>query len=469
MLRPQDVVEVVNSRASDLEMYCETIDIMDGELGPYVDKQLSQQLSKQSYWQAKQRLAPINVLPKIIDKLTNIYQTSVSRTTELETDQKLVDYYVKETALNSQMNCANEFYNSPCGAALIQPYVYKNKPRLRVIPNDKFVLYSDDPYEPNIPTDVILIYGKGQEKYYWVYNEKKIYATDGKRILTELMLAAGMTDDSNFIGKLPFVYANSAKYKLVPTPDRDGLTMVKLLPVMMTDLNHAAMFQCFSILFIKNAQSQVLQYSPNAVWELNVNPATPDNNPEIGSIKPEVDYDQVIKLVESQLSMWLGSKGIKSSSIGGLTQDNFASGISKIIDEMDTYEARQKQVTTFMSVEEKLWDLIANYLHPYWIANRQIEDVGLFSPNVKVTTKFAVQLPQQSRGTVVKDLQLEVAAGFISRKRAIAKLNPEFSEKEIQDLMEDIDEENNGPAESVGGNPDGPQAGSEAATSGPGS
>jgi hypothetical protein len=449
MLRPEDVLNIVQTSADRLAFYDEALDILDGRISPYIDILLQRQLSLQSYWQAKQRMSPINILPKIVDKLTNIYQTSVIRTTPNESDQMLVDYYVKQTAMNVQMNCANELYNSPCNAALIQPYVYKGKPCLRAIPNGTFVVYSDDPVQPNKPTHIILIYGTQNNRMFWVFSDEEIYATDGITIRYDVMAARGIESTVNEIGKIPFVYINSSKYKLVPTPDEDGLTLCKLIPLMLTDLNHASMFQCFSILYMINANDQALKYAPNAVWQMNANPATPDLKPEIGSIKPEVDYDQVLGLIEKQMAMWLGTKGIRPSSVGSLTSDNFASGISKVIDEMDTFEAREKQVATFQNAEKEYWSLISDHLHPYWTATKQIENVGLFSPNIEVSTTFAVQLPMQSRGQVVKDLKEEVSAGFTSRKRAISKLNPDLSSAKIDEMIREIDEEMNGETEEI--------------------
>lgn len=467
-MRPQDILEIVRNHAAEIAFNDEAIDILDGNLSPYIDKLLRKQLSTQSYWQAQQRMAPINILPKIIDKLTNIYQTSVIRTTERKSDQDLLDYYVKQTDLNAQMNVANELYNL-CGATLIQPYTYNGKPYIRAIPNDKFVIYSENSVQPNQPTHVILIYKRGDKQIFWVFSETEIYATDGRNILTDVMLEQGIIGTDNPIGKIPFLYVNSAKHKLCPTPDKDGLTICKLLPVMLTDLNHAAMFQCFSILYMINATDSALQYAPNAVWQMNSNPATPELKPEIGSIKPQVDYEQVLKLIESQLSMWLGTKGIRASTVGGLTAENFASGVSKVIDEMDTFEARQKQVNTFTRAEGQMWDLICNYMWPYWTSTGQVENVGLFSPNVEITTQFATQLPLQSRGQVVTDLKNEVAAGFISRHRAIQKLNPELSEEQIDELIAEIELEltgNDNPTEGNDSSPTRVDASAEEGTGG---
>jgi hypothetical protein len=139
--------------------------------------------------------------------------------------------------------------------------------------------------------------------------------------------------------------------------------------------------------------------------------------------------------------MWLNTKGIRAGSIGKLSQENLMSGISKIIDEMDTFEARQKQVTIFQVVEKELWNLILNHLHPYWMSKGTAPVNLTFSPTASIKTKFAVQLPAQTRGQVVKDVNEEYKAGFTSRKRALAQLNPELNPEQIDELMQEIDEE----------------------------
>lgn len=464
-MKPSDVPDIVRQSGGILQINNQAIDIFSGNIKPYVTELIKCQLSEQAAQQALNRNVPINILPKIIDKLTNIYQTSVIRTpsTDREQDKNLIGYYEKSSRMNVKMNCTNELYNL-CNASLLQPYVYNGKPQLRAIQNNHFIVYSDNPIDPTIPTHVILVYTRktksGPEQYYWVYSDTEIYAVDAQgRVATDIMMEAGMYDEfgnitgANPIGKIPFIYASASEYSLTPMPDEDGLTICKLLPVMLTDLNLAAMFQCFSILYIINGDQSGLKFSPNALWEIKQNPNS-EKAPEIGSIKPTVDYAQVINLVATELSTWLWTRGIRGGTVGQLSADNFASGISKIIDEMDTFEARQKQVSAFQKVENDYWNLIINNMHPYWISTGQIEQVGSFTPGCEVSTAFAVQLPLQSRGAVVKDLAEEVKSGFISRKRAISKLNPELSDKEVDDLISEIDEENSiDVAEDQGGNP----------------
>lgn len=421
------------------------LDIYEGNLTPYLEDDLRAQLSLQAFNQACHRMVPINVLTKIIDKLTNIYQTSVTREVldGTDSDKGLLSFYEDEMDINVQLNSANELFNL-CKSTLLHPYVYEGKPQLRVIQNDRFIVLSLDPINPTKPTHVIILAGKKQGKdLFWVYSDSQfmVMDSDGK-IDREEMIRHGMDDGLNPYGILPFVYVNQSKYNIMPKQDTDILKMTKVIPIMLTDLNLAAMFQSFTIMYAIDLKIENPTFTPNALWFLHSDP-TSDKNPQLGTLKPEVDFQEVLNLVQSELSMWLGTKGIRASSVGQLTTENFASGISKVIDEMDTYEARQKQVKAFLKAESQLWDLIFRYMHPYWVATGMVDNRALFSPGASVVTNFAVQLPMQTRGQVVRDLRDEYAAGFTTKKRAIQTLNPELSESEVDDLMEDIDEERN--------------------------
>lgn len=343
--------------------------------------------------------------------------------------------------LNESMNLSNELYNL-CRTSLIYPYIFKGRPKYRVIQNDRFVVYSDDPMNPEVPTHVILLAGfdANGKKIFWVWSKDEFQVIDSnEEIRRDLMAQFDNPQGVNPVGVLPFVYVNSSKANLTPPPDYDALKIVKLLPVMLSDLNAASMFQCFSILYTVDVNDADLKFSPNAIWNLKSD-ATTDKKPEVGSIKPTVDYDQVLKLIMEQLSLWLATKGIRPATVGALGAENFASGISKVIDEMDTFEARQKQVTTYLKAEKDFWKLITESMHPYWVGKGELEGVSaLFTPGAEVLTRFAVQLPQQSRGQIVRDVKEEYAAGFISRREAVAMLNPELTEEQIDEKIRLID------------------------------
>lgn len=443
LLSPDKVNEIVENHKSYLGFNYELLDIYDNNIGEYIERDLKDQLSPQSFQQAMHRLSPINILPKVIDKLTNIYQTAVTREVVEgnETDIFIFDKYREMMRVNEKMNIANELFNL-CQSTLLYPKVRNGIPILSSIENDKFIVHSSDPMNPTEVTEIILLAGKRNDvSIYWCWDANYFWVTDSDgKTRYDIMAEFENEDGLNPIGRLPFVYINESQRCLMPKQDKDMMKIIKLIPVMLSDLNLAAMFQCFSILYTIDAKQENLQFAPNAMWNLKSDP-TSDKAPQIGSIKPNVDYTQVMSLTESQLSMWLGTKGIKASSIGGLTQDNFASGISKIIDEMDTFEARQKQTTTFEQAEKELWDLILNGMHPYWQKTGQIAISGTFSPTAFIKTEFAVQLPTQTRGQVVKDVKEEFMARFTTRRRALKKINPEMSDREIEKLEIELDEE----------------------------
>lgn len=443
MLSPKDIKEIVKSKSDYLAHQHTLIDIFEGNLCKYVDADMKNQLSYQSYEQARHRMAPINILPKVIDKLTHIYQTPVVRTVEggTETDKELVSWYEQNMDLNQRLNSANELYNL-CKSTLLYPFVAQGVPQLRVVLNDRFVVYSTDPIQPEKPTHVILLAGsEGEKQIFWTWDAETFQITDSdEKVRYDLMAQYQNPEGVNPLGRLPFVYVNASDHKLCPIIETDTLAVVKLLPIMLSDLNLAAMFQSFSIIYGIDVNDENIKFAPNAFWRLKSD-MTSDKKPEIGQIKPQVDFDQVLKLIESELSMWLGTKGIRAGAVGQLSPENFASGISKVIDEMDTFEAREKQVTEFKKAEVEFWDLLLNYMHPYWSETGQIDNPARATPTAEVITNFVKQLPQQSRGQIVRDVKEEYAAGFISRKRALRALNPELSSDQIDELMLEIDTE----------------------------
>jgi hypothetical protein len=442
MLDPKQVIDLVQSKRSYLAHNYMLIDIFENNLLPYIDCDMKKQFSLQMYEQAKIRTVPINILPKIIDKLTGIYNRPVLRAVidGSPKDKELQAWYQYKLRMNVKMNSANEFFNL-CKSTLIQPYIYQGVPYLRNILNDKFLVYSENEVDSTIPTYVIIISCEYGKEYYTVYSDTEfmICNSDGQ-IEYQMMQELYNEEGINPLGIIPFVYINSSQYRLYPKTDEDIIKLTKIIPIMLTDLNVAAMFQAFSIMYGIDLDDENLKMSPNAFWRLKSDP-TSDKKPELGMLKPQVDYAEVLNLIQSELMMWLGTKGIRASSVGSLTQENFSSGISKVIDEMDTYEARQKQIPFFESGEAQLWDLILKYMHPHWVKTGQIDNKALFDPNAFVQTVFAEQLPIKTRGEVVKEVREEFAAGFISRKNAIKKLNPGLGEDELQKYIEEIDEE----------------------------
>ena len=149
MINPSQVVASVRNASENLETACKTLDILEGCLEKYVIKSLERQLSPKVMRYAKERVVPINILPRYVDKLTNIYQTGVLRDVKdgVDEDDSLVSWYSDKFKINKIMHHGNRLFNA-CKSCLVHPYMTDKGPSLRVIPNDSFVVYSEDPINP---------------------------------------------------------------------------------------------------------------------------------------------------------------------------------------------------------------------------------------------------------------------------------------------------------------------------------
>lgn len=431
---------------SKLEHNACLFDIYEGNLVQYVLEALEKELSADTFKQAQFRVAPVNILRRLVEKLAKLYTRPPMRTISKETDVSLLDFYVKSFDINTVGGESNEFFNLFKNTAF-EPYLDALfNPRLRVIPSDRFFVFSTNPSDPMQVTHFVKIIGT---KYVglkectilYAYTDKEFIIQDSDGNVLDDMMIDRQLDGINPYGAIPFVYAVKSRQSLNPPSDTDTLAMTKLFPVLLTDLNYAVKFQCFSIIYGINVDEENLKMSPNVFWRLKGD-ATSGGVPSVGVIKPEVDSDKVIQLIQAELAMWLQSRNVRPGSVGSLTSENFASGVSKMVDEMDTVEERQRQVPYFKKFEEALWALLINNMHPVWSKSTGFPQSQQFSPSSFVTVEFNEQLPMQDRTVLLDSLIKEIGSGLTTVKIALKKLNPELNDAEIEILIKEIKEQN---------------------------
>lgn len=422
--------------------------ILEGDLLKFVNDHLRAEFSAQAFESVEPRVAPINFLKRIIDKLSKIYQQKPMRKIVggTDQDQELLNWYVKSMRLDSKLNVGNEYFNT-FKTNLNQVYVDDQIPKIRPIPNDRFFMYSTNMIDRTVPTQVVLPFGQQLRKdsqdqeykvdIFKVYSDDNIFLVDseGNILPNEIN-----PENENPFGTLNglFMYVNRSTNFLLPPEDSDTFRMTILIPVLLSDLNYAVKYQAFSLLYGINVDDEQIKMAPNAFLRFKQEPGD-DRKPEIGQIKPQVDISDTIQLIITELSMWLNSRNIRPGSISDVSAENMISGISKLVDEMDTSDDRQKQAEIYSAAEEHWWLGIMHRVHPYWVDTGAIAETRKFSPNAKVEVAFAEQLPALRRGQVVVDLDKEVQAGFISRETAMRKLNPEWDEDRFQEELQLIE------------------------------
>lgn len=422
-------------------------EIYEGSLLKYIEEDFEKSFSPESYKAIQPRISPINILKRVVDKLSTIYSEPPKRYIKNGTkqDEELLAWYEENMQINATMNIANELFNLHKTTTL-EPFVDEMLPRLRAVPSDRSLMLSQDKVDPTRPTvwvkymGQMMVSGTSVGVLFIYTDDDFIPVTTNGEVLEQVLIETDNLDGTNAAGAIPAVYINRSYHSIVPPVDTDMLRMTKIIPVLLSDLNYAVMFQSFSIIYGIDVDTENVRMSPNAFWTLKSDP-TSNKKPEVGMLKPSVDITEVNQHIMSLFSMWLHSKGIRPGTIGQLSGQGDISGISKMIDEMDTSEDRQKQIHHFKKAEYQFWKLITKNLHPYWMSQKMIDTNLMFSPNAQVVVEFQDQLPMIKRSDILKDLILELEKGMTTKARALKTLNPEMSEAEIANLLEEIEAE----------------------------
>jgi len=440
----KEIIEYIKKYEDNTEFNSSIFEILEGNLAAHVLASLQSQLSPNSYASAAERLSPVNIFRKVVNKVSTLYIGDVERKTEIESDQELVDYYEKSAGINSHFLEWNKGYNSYKNS-VVEIYEANGHIKTRTIPANMFLPYSDDPVDPLKVTAIIKFMGetvseRGEKvNKYWVYTADEFMPinSNGDVVAEDL----GESEGLNPYGVIPFVFVNKSKYLLVPMPDKDDYKMTVLLPVLLTDLNFAAKYMAHSIFYGIDIDSENLKISPDAFW--NFQSEEEGKAPQVGTIRPDVSIDEVITLIKEQMGVWLETKDIKAGSIGSINQANVASGVSKMIDEADATVNRKSQISTFQSAEMIFWKTLAS-VHNEAARSGRLENKAVFSEpmDLEVNVKYPDQKPMQTKLEIIEEASAELEAGLTSKRRMIKRLNPEMSDDEVSELLEEIEKEN---------------------------
>ena len=438
----REIIDYVKSHAQFLEQNKEALDIYDGNLRPYVDNILRSSLSANYYNAIRDRILPINILQRYANKVATTYSKPPQRECEDESLKPYLEYYESEFDINGSAQIA-DIYSVLFKGFAWEPYINKDGcPRLRELPFDRFLVMSESKSSPEEETIFIKIMGKKGKSdddillHVYTNEEFDAFYMNGSEASEYMMDNQGV----NLIGVIPFVYGKRQKHKLIPTLDTDMLAITKAIPAQLSDMAGALMFSCFPILYGIDLNAENMTLTPNAFWSLKSDKDS-DKTPVIGVLQPTADSEKVLAFVTSVFIMWLETKGIRVGSMGNTTGGNTASGISKIIDEMDVYEIKKKSMEWFAADEEELFNQKLPHIHNYWIKSGMLTDPeapGLISnpDKVEIEIEFEKPVPLLSRSEEIANVKSELEIGTISIEAAIKMLHPDYSEDVVSEMIE---------------------------------
>lgn len=425
-IKKRKIFEYVAKCKGQLAYDEDIFNILEGDVGYYLGAALKEQLNEKAACEAMQRACPINILRKIIDKLSKIYSQGVTRIATNPSDQELVDSY----DVNDYFMEANHQFNSYKRAGIeIYHDPDEQKVSFRNIPPQYYLPYSSSKIDPLKMTELIKIY----EDMTMVYSDETLEAFDKEG--NPILLPSG---GINEYGIIPFSYITRSKYLIMPKSDTDMKQMSILFPVLLSDLNFSIKYLTNPIIYGVDVDCGNLQRNPNVFWSFKT--IEEGKTPTIGSVTPDADIAGILNNVKEQMSFWLETKNIKADAIGVNNADQSQSGLALLIRNIDTTEDRNQQIIYFKKMEQDFWKRLAK-IHNYLADIGAIEDRRKFSEDFEITVKFPMQKPLEDRSQTVTRLKEEVDAGFTSREMAIKELNPDLDEDQIDELLEEIDED----------------------------
>ncbi len=437
----KQIIDYVKAHRQFLAQNTEALDIYEGNLKPYVDDILKSSLSANYYNSIKDRVLPINILQRFIDKVSTTYSKPPVRKSEIPKSQEFVDFYTATLQVNNSMSIADAYSHLFKGFAL-EPYINKNGiPALRELPFNSFLVMSDSLVNPEEETIFIKFMGKhGQDEdtmLLFVYTDEEFDAfylngTEASQYLVE-------NQGINVIGTIPFVYGKRQKNRLIPTLDSDMLSIAKAIPCMITDGAGAQLYQSFSIIYGVDISTENLKMSPNALWSIKSDRES-DKNPQLGVLSPTAQTDKIMEFVTTTFTLWLETKGVRVGSTGSADGQNLSSGISKIIDEMDVHELKRKSQYWFKQDEEELWNVKLPKIHNYWIKS------GLLNPSMlpplmdeqqdpQIEVEFEPPKPMITRMEEITEIKAEIELGTMTMEQAIRRLHPDMGEEVIAETL----------------------------------
>lgn len=439
----------IDSQAPRLAFNADIFKILEGNIKDLLESRMQADLGKKSFKHAVTRMAPINIFKKIVAKQTSIYNQPVMRTVENGTDEdlSLLRWYEKELNLNARLSRNNFLYNAYLYSLLqltltdVDPLTMIGKPFVRSVPNHQFLVMSVSETNPTSP-DVIIICmdkikndGGDDDDCYFVYSNYQFVIMNREGRIHTKEMQRHNADGTNPYLTTPYIYNNWSEHLSMPMIQPDNLELSLLIPLLLTDLNYAVKFQAFSTFVATDTDDTAIELSPNAVVFLKSDGS--GNKPSFEAIKPSIDIQQTLGLASSEMSLWLSSKGIRPGAIGSLGADEFASGVSKMIDESDTYESVKEQIGVYEQAESAFWTKLFKHIHPFWVAAGRIENTSLFSSGARVVTKFTQPKPMQPRSDLINELKTEIESGFTTLERAVRRLNPEMDDKAVLELIDE--------------------------------
>jgi len=445
----------------------------------YVVRELLKQFDDDTVREMNYSISNISIGRKIIDKLGRVYSSGVQRAGRDDSETEAIEKTSKLVELNRVMKRANRYlrmhHNTivgvlPCpvsnnGTELYeikvqayQPHLYdviedyydREKPKFVILSNYKMVtpqMTSVDPAKANRGASAVVPRktsdGKDQiiadhpnddganvEEYIWWSKYYHFTTNKAGEIISESV--------DNPIQELPFVnFAMDQEGSYWAQGGRDIFDGAILLNCMITNAHHIGVTQGYGQFWMKGkGLPRFIKAGVNKSILLEVESKDdPDpqlgfasSNPKLQELKAQIEMYAALLLTTNNLS----TKAVSSNLSGG---DNFASGISLIIDKAESIEDVQEQRDVFYHNEPIIFELISMWEQVYKNSLTDPFKQAMLPADVEAQIKFNDYKPIMSEKEKLENIKLRKELGINSMIELLMQDDQSLTQKQAEEKL----------------------------------
>lgn len=447
MLKNYSEIFISNERAERRQLFYNMHLMYEGGGRSLIEAKIQAEFKDQdAVKELSGRLVTLNFMKKIIDKSAGVYTEAPSRVVvdENEMDEDLLEIYedgLRVNMIQKEINRHLKMYKR----AMKKFYAdEKGRPRLLVKPAHSYEVFNHqntDPVSPDIVVELEQYANDPKDMILHWWSDESFWITDGKgEVKMDEMLSLGNTGE-NDIGALPFEYRVTSTTEIDPIVEDDLYYLCIAMPIVLTDLYFALKYQCWSIIYTVNADPKNVNVNPASIMHLK---GDPGQQVEVGQIKPQVDSDKVINLIEATINLMLSSKGLSAGTLStGQSAKDTVSGVSKMVDNAEVVADKKDQQEIFLVDETDLWDKLAKSMIPYWRRSRLLSS----RYNKEFSQDFMVAIVFKEPKTLMSEKErteislMQMKGGVKTRRSVVQELNPDWTDTMVENYLAELDEE----------------------------
>lgn len=440
----------------------------------YIKENLSYEFDPDSV--AEMRLiTSINLTKRIVQELSSVYTREPKREFSNASDDQLfhIEQLYDFCMFNAKCRVANQYYNLQNQGTFYfipQDGYIKAKPlplqSFDVIPDsensEKAYAYILNTWDLDLRNSRIRQeYNETDSRYRSnnSINETIADENDRRRMqrmvvwtpeLTYTMNGFGeITDEvvANPIGMLPFIdFANGEKdSQFFVRRGSDiaefGIEMGTILSDTATTSRNQGYAQ--GVVY-STEQPKFVKGNHNKWLWMQLDPERPETRPELQFVSPQPDLMSSLQLVEILLNMFMTSRNVDTSTVSGRSQAQSAtSGIEKLLQMIDKFEASREDFDVFRWVEHRSFDLFRAWSNALQgvvegplALKPELQGVSL-GDDIEMTVQFQGPEAIKSDEDRLNELERKMDLGIISRKMMIMEYY-QVGEERAMEIMEEI-------------------------------